>query len=235
MEDALATRSAGPSWGVWVRFGLLVGLLVAAVVVAVRVGVPDPDELRATVAQTGTTGIALFIVGYVVCTLLVLPKGVLSIGAGIAFGFLPGAVIVIVGATLGACAAFVVGRWLGRDAVERMAGAHLARLDALVTRYGFASIVLIRLIPLIPFTVINYAAGLTSIGFRSYALATAVGIIPGTLAYVALGAFGTSPTSWEFLVAILVFAALTVGGVLVARRHRDSVSAAEPAIEEVGA
>lgn len=235
MEDALATRSAGPSWGVWVRFGLLVALLVAAVVVAVRVGVPDPDELRSTVAGTGATGILVFIAGYVVCTLLVLPKGVLSIGAGIAFGFPPGAVIVIVGATLGACAAFVVGRWLGRDAIERMAGAHLARLDILVTKYGFASIVLVRLIPLIPFTVINYAAGLTSIGFRSYALATAVGIIPGTLAYVALGAFGTSPTSWEFLVAILVFAALTVGGVLVARRQRDSGSAGEPATEEVGA
>ena len=234
MEESLATQSAGTSWGVWLRFGVLVALLLTAVAVALRVGVPDPEELRSTAAQAGTTGILLFIAGYVVCTLLVLPKGVLSIGAGIAFGFLPGAVIVIIGAILGASAAFVVGRWLGRDAVERMAGAHLARLDTLVTRYGFAAIVLVRLIPLIPFTVINYTAGLTSIGFRSYALGTAVGIIPGTLAYVALGAFGTSPTSWEFLVAILVFAALTVGGALVARRHRASTRVAEPAAGEVG-
>lgn len=219
----------------WLRFGVLVALLLTALAVAVRVGVPDPQELRSIVAQTGATGILLFIAGYVVCTLLVLPKGVLSIGAGIAFGFLPGAAIVMVGAILGASAAFVVGRWLGRDAVERMAGAHLARLDALVTRYGFAAIVLVRLIPLAPFTVINYAAGLTSIGFRSYAVATAVGIIPGTLAYVALGAFGTSPTSWEFLVAILVFAALTVGGVLVARRHRAVTPVIEQTTGEVGA
>lgn len=219
----------------WVRFGVLVALLLTAAAVAARVGVPDPDELRSTVAGTGLTGVLLFIAVYVVCSLLVLPKGVLSIVAGIAFGFLPGAVIVIIGATLGACTAFVVGRWLGRDAVERLAGGHLARLDALVTRYGFAAIVLVRLIPLIPFTVINYAAGLTSIGFRPYALATVVGIIPGTLAYVALGAFGTSPTSWEFLLAIVVFAALTVGGVLVARRHRDSATIAERAPDTVGA
>lgn len=235
MGAAVAIRSAGRSWGVWVRFGVLVALLLSAAAVAVRVGVPDPAELRSTVSQSGATGILLFIAGYVVCTLLVLPKGVLSIGAGIAFGFLPGAVIVIIGATLGACAAFVVGRWLGRDAVERMAGAHLARLDALVTRYGFAAILLVRLIPLIPFTVINYAAGLTSIAFRSYALATAVGIIPGTLAYVALGAFGTSPTSWEFLVAIVVFAGQTVGGVLVARRHRGPATVAQPEPSEAGA
>jgi uncharacterized membrane protein YdjX (TVP38/TMEM64 family) len=229
------TPASAPLRGVWLRFGVLVALLLTALAVAVRVGVPDPQELRSIVAQTGATGILLFIAGYVVCTLLVLPKGVLSIGAGIAFGFLPGAAIVMVGAILGASAAFVVGRWLGRDAVERMAGAHLARLDALVTRYGFAAIVLVRLIPLAPFTVINYAAGLTSIGFRSYAVATAVGIIPGTLAYVALGAFGTSPTSWEFLVAILVFAALTVGGVLVARRHRAVTPVIEQTTGEVGA
>lgn len=220
MEDVVAAPRIGPSWGIWVRFSVLVGLLVTAAAVALRVGVPDPAALPSTVAATGTAGVIVFIAGYVACTLLVLPKGVLSIGAGIAFGFLPGAVIVMVGATLGACAAFVVGRWLGRDAVERMAGSHLARLDTLVTSYGFAAIVLVRLIPLIPFTVINYAAGLTSIGFRAYALGTAIGIIPGTLAYVALGAFGTSPASWEFVAAILVFAILTMGGVLVARRQR---------------
>ena len=235
MKEFGETPASAPLRGVWLRFGVLVALLLTALAVAVRVGVPDPQELRSIVAQTGATGILLFIAGYVVCTLLVLPKGVLSIGAGIAFGFLPGAAIVMVGAILGASAAFVVGRWLGRDAVERMAGAHLARLDALVTRYGFAAIVLVRLIPLAPFTVINYAAGLTSIGFRSYAVATAVGIIPGTLAYVALGAFGTSPTSWEFLVAILVFAALTVGGVLVARRHRAVTPVIEQTTGEVGA
>lgn len=211
---------SGSSWGVWARFGLLVLLLVGGVVVATRIGVPDVETLRSSVAGAGATGWAAFVAGYVACTLLVLPKGVLSIAAGLVFGLVPGIILVVIGATIGASAAFFLGRLLGRDGVERMAGDHLARLDTLVRRHGFAAILLVRLIPLIPFTVINYIAGLTSIGYRSYALGTLVGILPGTAAYVALGAYGTQPGSWEFTGAIAAFALLTVVGVVAARRHR---------------
>lgn len=218
MERIRSARSAAGR-GVWLRFGVLVVLLVVAAIAAWRAGVPSTDAIRAVVAGSGAVGVLAFVAIYVACTLLVLPKAVLSITAGIAFGFLPGVVVVLVAATAGACAAFVVGRWLGRDAVERMAGPHLARLDALVARYGFSAIVLMRLVPLIPFTVINYATGLTSVGFRSYAAATAIGIVPGTVAYVALGAFGASPTSPAFIAAVIALAVLTVGGMLIARRR----------------
>lgn len=210
------------SWGVWARFVLLVLLLVGGVVAATRLGVPDVETLRSAVSDTGATGWVVFVVGYVAGSLLVLPKGVLSIAAGLVFGLLPGIILVVIGAMLGASAAFFIGRFLGRDAVERMAGDHLARLDALIQRHGFAAILLVRLIPLIPFTVINYVAGLTSISYRSYALGTLVGILPGTAAYVALGAYGTQPGSWQFAGAIAAFELLTVVGVLAARRQRST-------------
>jgi len=164
----------------------------------------------------------VFIALYIVCTLLVLPKAILSIAAGVTYGFLPGLVVVLIGATAGACAAFVLGRWLGRDAVERFAGTHLNQMDRVVQRYGFGGLILARLIPIVPFTATNYVAGLTSLRLPSFAIGTFVGIIPGTSAYVALGAFGVSPWSWEFVVAVAVFAIVTVAGMIAVRRMRST-------------
>lgn len=206
--------------GAWLRLALLTGLLVSGVVLARWIGIPDPDALRSSISTSGLPGVAAFVVGYVICSLLVVPKGVLSIAAGLAWGLLPGVGLVMVGALLGAIAAFWLGRWLGRDTVARLAGKHLDRLDDLVDRHGVAAIVVVRLIPVIPFTVINYAAGLTAIRFGPYLLGTALGIIPGTFAYVALGAYGTEPGSWEFAAAVAAFLALTVIGAIAARRHR---------------
>ncbi len=77
-----------------------------------------------------------------------------------------------------------------------------------------------RLVPILPFTVINYSAGLTAVRTRDYAIGTAVGIVPGTVSFVALGAFGTDPGSWPFLIPATVLIALTGGGLLVARKSR---------------
>jgi uncharacterized membrane protein YdjX (TVP38/TMEM64 family) len=210
--------------GAWLRLALLAGLLLGGVVVVQRTGIPDADRIRSSLSGTGLAGVVVFVAAYLACSLLVVPKGVLSAGAGLAWGFGPGVAVVLVGALLGAGAAFWLGRWLGRDSVARLAGTHLDRLDDLVDRHGVVAILLVRLVPLVPFTAVNYAAGLTSIRFAPYLLGTAVGIIPGTLAYVALGAYGTEPGSWEFLAAVAAFAVLTVGGGLAFRRSRRRAS-----------
>jgi len=181
------------------------------------------DALGSQVQGAGSLGVAVFVAIYAASTLLVFPKGALSIAAGLIYGFWPAFAIVLVAAMLGAVVAFGLGRVLGRDAVERMAGAHLLRLDALIARHGVAAIVLVRLIPLIPFTIVNYASGLTSISFRAYTMGTLIGMLPGTAAYVALGAYGRQPGSWEFIAAGLAFAGLTVAGVAIARRRHTSM------------
>lgn len=76
---------------------------------------------------------------------------------------------------------------MGRDAVERLTGTRLERVDQLLARRGLLAVLAVRLVPLVPFTAINYAAGLSTGRRRDYAWGTAVGIIPGTLSYVALG------------------------------------------------
>ncbi len=153
-------------------------------------------------------------------TVLLLPKNLISAAAGYAFGLVGGVGLVWVAAVLGACLSFWLGRRLGRDGVARIAGRHLARLDDLVERHGIIAVLVARLIPVVPFTAVNYGSGLTAISFRAYLLATAVGIVPGTVAYVSVGAYGADPTSPPFLLAAGALLALSVGGYWLAR-HRN--------------
>jgi uncharacterized membrane protein YdjX (TVP38/TMEM64 family) len=157
---------------------------------------------------------------YTVATLAPLPKNVLAATAGMLFGLIVGVVVVLLAALLGALIAFALGRVLGRDAVDRITGTRVARVDALLRRRGLLAVLGVRLVPVLPFTAINYAAGLTAAQTRDYVIGTALGSIPGTIAYVALGAYGTSPGSWPFILAAIALVALTASGAAVARRIR---------------
>lgn len=223
-------------WSASVFRAIALGVFVAlAVVVGIVLGVPSLEQVQQTVASWGWAGGAVFVGLYAAITLTPAPKNVLSVAAGLIFGFAGALALVYLGALLGAAAAFGLGRWLGRDAVERYTGTRVARLDELVRRRGLAAVIGVRLIPIIPFTAINYGAGLTAVRRRDYALGTAIGIIPGTVAYVALGAFGLE-FGWPAWVAIGVLGALTLAGAIWAERgrriRRDSAElATQPAPE----
>jgi len=134
---------------------------------------------------------------YVVCTVLFIPGSLLTLGAGYVFsravgqgwGILLGTLSVWVGATIGACLAFLLGRFVLRDAA--MAWYEKFRImravDRAVARQGLKVVTLLRLSPVVPFSPLNYVLGLTSVSFRDYALATTWGIVPGTLAFVFIG------------------------------------------------
>lgn len=212
-------QRARPSRVVVVRAVSFVVFVALAVAVGLMVGVPSLDQVQETVDSWGWAGGAVFVALYAAITLTPAPKNVLSVAAGLVFGFAGALALVYLGALLGAAAAFALGRWLGRDAVERYTGARVARLDELVRRRGLAAVIGVRLIPIIPFTAINYGAGLTAVRRRDYALGTAIGIIPGSAAYVALGAFGLE-FGWPAWVAIGVLGALTLAGAIWAERGR---------------
>lgn len=105
---------------------------------------------------------------------------------------------------------FGAGRLLGRDAVDRLIHGRLARVDTLLGDHGLSAVLVVRLVPLVPFTAVNYASGLSGIRFRDYALGSAIGMIPGSLAYAALGAYGTNP--WGVATAGSVLVVLVAGG-----------------------
>ncbi len=113
-----------------------------------------------------------------------------GLAGGALFGPLWGTAFNLVGATLGATAAFLVGRYLAADWVRRRTGARLARLIAGVEAEGWRFVAFVRLVPLFPFNLVNYALGLTRIPLTSYILASLVCMAPGTLAYAWLGYAG---------------------------------------------
>lgn len=197
--------------------GLLVFVAAAAVAVLV-VPLPAVDRLQGYFTDT-RSGIAVFVLGYAVLTLLPVPKNFLSISAGVVFGFAGGLGIVVVSALLGAAAAFWLGRWLGREAVEHFTGAKAEKLDEVLRRRGFAAVLGVRLVPVLPFTALNYLAGLTSVAWWPYFWGTAVGILPGTISYVTLGAFG-SQFGWQVQAAAAALGLLTLAGLIVTVRRR---------------
>ena len=179
----------------------------------------DLEEIRAWAAGLGVGGALVFVLGYAALTLTPVPKNLLTVAAGLVWGFWIALLLVYVGALLGAAASFVIGRALGREAVERFTGARVARLDAALAHRGLLAVLGARLVPIIPFTLINYGAGLTAVRRRDNAIGTALGIIPGSAAYVALGAFGLElgPPFW---VAVAVLGILILGGVVTATLMR---------------
>jgi uncharacterized membrane protein YdjX (TVP38/TMEM64 family) len=129
-----------------------------------------------------------FIGIYIISTIAFLPASLLTLGAGIVFGVWLGSLYVFIGATLGAIAAFLVGRYLARDwAAKKIAGNDkFNAIDRAVGKEGLKIVLLTRLSPLFPFNLLNYAFGLTGVSIQDYTIGS-VGMIPGTLMYVYIG------------------------------------------------
>lgn len=211
--------------GVWTRLGILVGLVVAVFVVEWLWGWPDPEVLRGRVEAAGRLGVITFVAGYAVLCLLPVPKGVLTALGGVLYGLWVGALLSWTAALLGAAVAFGLGRLLGREAVDRLTHGRVRQADRVLAAHGVWAVVAVRLTPVIPFTAINYAAGLTAVRWRHYALGSALGMVPGSLAYAALGAFGSDP--WGIFAGLAAFVVLIgvawlLGQRLLSRGGRDS-------------
>jgi uncharacterized membrane protein YdjX (TVP38/TMEM64 family) len=173
----------------FLKLALLVGIIAGAAIVLRITPLGeyfDRERLLDTLTSVRSSVWAplVYVVGYAVATALALPGSVLTIVGGAVFGRWWGALLVTIGANVGANAAFRLARWLGRDGIERLLGKRLAGLDKATAQHGFFGLLVLRLIPLVPFNALNFGSGLTALRWRDYALATVIGILPGTLVYV---------------------------------------------------
>lgn len=170
------------------KLALLGGLLVAAAV-ALRL-TPARDYLTAA-ALAGlieqARGAAwlpfAYVAVYVVAVTLALPSIVLTLAGGVVFGFLPALLLTIVGANLGANAAFFVARALGRGGVQRLFGDRLRGIDEMASSHGFAGVLFLRLILVVPYNLLNIASGLSAVRWRDYAGGTLLGMLPMIAVY----------------------------------------------------
>ena len=170
------------------RLAILVSVLALAGFAAYRLGIfdlRDPERLAGTLRRVrGVPALpVVFVLAYAVAATFGVPGTVFTLAGGAIFGAVLGSLLNWTGATIGAIGAYALARRLGSDAVRGMLGRHATALDALGERAGFPTLFRLRLIPVVPFNALNFAAGLAPVSFRSYAISTALGIIPGTVVY----------------------------------------------------
>ena len=197
--------------------------------------------LQVYVDRLGPLGPVIVAAAYVLLTVLLIPGSALTIGAGTVFGLWTGLAVVVVGANLGALGSFLLARTLLRDKVGEWAKAN-PRFDALdraIAKEGFKMVLLSRLSPAFPFTLLNYLLGLTKVSVGSYVLANLIGMLPGTFLYVYIGATlssGLSDGAGLFKQILLGVGLLATVGVviLVTRAARRAIAEVEAstAVEE---
>jgi uncharacterized membrane protein YdjX (TVP38/TMEM64 family)/rhodanese-related sulfurtransferase len=148
------------------------------------------DALSRWLAEAGIWAPLAFIALYTVATVLFLPGSVLTLAAGALFGPVLGTLYSLIGATLGATLAFLVARYLAADWAARRSGRRLTQLIQGVEAEGWRFVAFVRLVPLFPFNLVNYAFGLTRIPLLAYAATSFVCMLPGAFAYAYLGYAG---------------------------------------------
>jgi uncharacterized membrane protein YdjX (TVP38/TMEM64 family) len=231
----------------WPKLVLL--LVVLGGLVVASIFLPVKDYLIAMLEWTQGLGAwaPLFVVAfYVLACVLMLPGAVLTLAAGFLFGVVTGTITVSAGSTLGATAAFLVGRTFARDWVRRKVAGRpkFEAIDRAVGDQGFKIVLLTRLSPVFPFNLQNYAYGLTSVKLWKYVLASWIGMLPGTVAYVYIGsglrslteaAAGQTETDWVQRVLFWGGLVATVAVmVLVTHIARKAIKQAVPPAQPQG-
>lgn len=153
-------------------------------------------QILQSIQHLGWIGSIVFVLLYICATILLIPGSILTLGAGFAFGIVWGSVYVLIGALIGETCAFLLGRYLVRGWVARKMRQNKAfyALDRAIAGEGLKIILLTRLSPIFPFSLLNYAFGVTGISLKDYFLGS-IGMIPMTITYVYLGSLAEDLTN----------------------------------------
>ncbi len=223
---------------------LILLLVIVIAIAASLLLLPMKQYVLAVLQWTATLGswapvfVAAF---YVAACVFFLPGSILTLGAGFLFGLWTGTITVWVGANVGAWAAFLVGRTIARDWVSKKIAGNpkFSAIDEAVGREGLKIVTLLRLSPVVPFNLLNYALGLTKVSFTNYALGTLIGMLPASIMYVYLGtaardlaAIAAGEVEGGSAQQIFLFAGLVVTVIVVTvvtRVARKSLKEAEAA------
>ena len=200
------------------RLAVAALLLSGAIVTVAVLPVPSPLQMRAWAQSVGMAAPLLFLLGHALVTVAPVPRTVFTLAAGLLFGPVLGVTLSLAATVLSGVLAFGLVRWLAGDLVLRHLDHKVLRtVDARLRRRGWLAVASLRLIPAVPFSVLNYCSALSSISFRHY-LAGNVGIVPGSVAVVMLGDALTGTTSPALLAVSMAGAAIGVIGLIVESR-----------------
>ena len=202
---------------------IVIGLGWIAKVLGFDVRQISPERIRQFVESFGVWAPAIYLLAYGQ-PLLPLPASVMTITGGLAFGPAWGTAAALVGATIRASTQFAVARLLGRDVVAKLLRGKVAALDQRLGENSFKTVLLIRIIPNLPFDVQNYGLGFSQVKFWPYLFASFLGMLPGCFAYVYLGYSLTDPKQiWKLGVAVAI-----IVGLVFLQKALKARSAAQP-------
>ncbi|MFB2978674.1 TVP38/TMEM64 family protein [Microseira sp. BLCC-F43] len=204
-------------------------LLTVVCIIATGVGVYllggiDQAQLQTWLKQAGVWAPVTYIFLYTVGTILILPSTPLNLSGGAIFGAWLGTLWTTIAAVIAAVVAFAFTRTVGRDLVAKKFAGRWEAMDAEMRQGGLFYMFAIRLLPIIPYGLVNFAAGLTSIRFRDYFLGTLLGTVPGVLPFVLLGSSGLQALRTGDVLPLMGALGLTgilVGGATWYRRRRS--------------
>lgn len=218
----------------WSRFGLLLVLLATAATVVLLF---EPQRLITEgwpAHLSGALSILLFAAAYGTCTTAFVPRMFLNLAAGALFGAQMGIGAALAGTVVGAGVSFGLGRLLGQDALRPLLKAKLlTKADRELSSHGFRSMLVIRLLPGIPFAGSNYAAAVSRMRWPTFLTATGLGSLPNTAAYVVAGSTASTPSSPAFLLAFAFVGLSALGGGVYAWRKRAKLKASAAPDEPV--
>ncbi|MCJ8312880.1 MAG: TVP38/TMEM64 family protein [Saccharospirillaceae bacterium] len=168
---------------------ILILLLLISIVVSLFI---FRDQINFEAIQTwlkslGYWAPVIFIMIYIISTVFFIPGSLLTLASGVLFGPIFGTFFTLIGATIGATISFMISRFLARDWIEKKSGPRLNQLQRGVDKEGWRFIAMVRLVPLFPFSILNYALGLTRIRISVYVITSFICMAPGSLAYNYLG------------------------------------------------
>ncbi|XP_010938771.1 uncharacterized protein [Elaeis guineensis] len=238
------------SWSSLLRISLL--FLLAAAIVAAFATLPMEKILKDFLVwikeNLGPWGPLVLAVAYIPLTVLAVPASILTLGGGYLFGLPVGFIADSIGATIGATAAFVLGRTIGRHyVISRLKDYPKFQAVAIaIQRSGFKIVLLLRLVPLLPFNMLNYLLSVTPVGIGEYMMASWLGMMPITLALVYVGTTlkdladvthgwsEVSTTRWVLIISgFLISAILMVCVTKVAKSSLDKALAENPEVESI--
>lgn len=169
-----------------------------------------PEGIRTWILTFEEAAPILFIFIYTVRPLILFPASVLSLAGGLAFGPVWGTAYTIAGATIGAVLSFWLARLLDNKWVSTKSKEKWGKLENLLQQKGFIYMLLLRLIPIFPFDLISYGAGVAKVNFSAFLFGTLLGIIPGTFAYCFLGSSFLHEKKSYIVIAAIVFVLVTL-------------------------
>ena len=219
LEDALNQKAK--KWTPLILLGAVVLLLVVANFLDLGTRIA---ELRDWISSLGNAGPLVFVGIYVVAVVAAVPGSALTLSGGILFGSVWGVVLVSIGSTIGASIAFLISRYLAREAAANWVAKNerFKKLDRMTEQHGWIMVLLTRLVPIFPFNLLNYGFGLTRIRFRTYVLCSWIGMLPGTVVYVvggdALSQSLDGKVPWTLVLALVVASVVVALIVRYARR-----------------